>query len=160
MVSDCPSDYVDQSIVSKCRKTSFPATFHFDVAVQGPILYYKTFAVSYVVINCTYLGFSYLFCTHQGYLVNTYLGYLVCTYLGYLVCTYLVCTYIGYLVCTYLGYLVCTSLGYLVWTSLGYLVCTSLGYLVCTYLGYIFCIYLDCTYLHKYVPDELSLGRQ
>ena len=152
MVSDCPSDYVDQSIVSKCRKTSFPATFHFDVAVQGPILYYKTFAVSYVVINCTYLGFSYLFCTHQGYLVNTYLGYLVCTYLGYLVCTYLVCTYLGYLVCTYLGYLVCTSLGYLV--------CTSLGYLVCTYLGYIFCIYLDCTYLHKYVPDELSLGRQ
>ena len=35
MVTDCPAEFNDENVVTKCRKTSHPATFHFDVAVHS-----------------------------------------------------------------------------------------------------------------------------
>jgi hypothetical protein len=34
LVTECPEDYGDADIASKCRKTSHPYTFHFDIVVQ------------------------------------------------------------------------------------------------------------------------------
>ena len=35
MVTDCPSDFSDDFVATKCRKTTQPYTYHLDVAVQS-----------------------------------------------------------------------------------------------------------------------------